>query len=423
MKWFITRHAATRLFSTLLMLSMLGFSPGALAAKPKPQQELQELRGRIEKLQKQLSEKEESRVEAVDALKESEKAISEVNRRVHDLSSDQQLAQSEVDAMNNQIRVHERRIAGEKLRIERILQNRHRAGGQDTLKMVLSGQDPTAVTRQLHYYSYISRARAELVLQVKEDLSSLAELKLASEKKADEISRLKEQEMQGKKLLESEQTKRKQVLTQLATQIAGQRKEIDRLKQNEQRLTQLIEEINRMLAKKHAEEMKRRAEAEAEAKANKKSGKKTEQPRRNEDVPDDSLSGKSFTSLKGKLRLPIKGELTNRFGSPREAGGLVWKGLFIRAEAGQTVRAIADGRVVFADWLRGFGNLLILDHGGGYMSLYGYNESLLKTVGEMIKSGDAIAEVGNTGGNLHSGLYFELRYQSKPLNPMSWLTK
>jgi len=121
--------------------------------------------------------------------------------------------------------------------------------------------------------------------------------------------------------------------------------------------------------------------------------------------------------------LPIKGELTNRFGSPREAGGLVWKGLFIRAEAGQTVRAIADGRVVFADWLRGFGNLLILDHGGGYMSLYGYNESLLKTVGEMIKSGDAIAEVGNTGGNLHSGLYFELRYQSKPLNPMSWLTK
>jgi septal ring factor EnvC (AmiA/AmiB activator) len=395
-------------------MGVVGLSPHVLAAKAKPQEELLELRGRIENLQKQLSEKEESRAEAADALKESEKAISEVNRRLHELSTGQEIAQFEVHIMEGQIRVLEKRVASEKLRIEKILQNRYMEGGQDALKLILNGQDPAEVARQLHYYSYISRAQAELVQRVKVDLAGLGELMQASEKKAGEIGRLKNQEMQGKNQLETERAKRKQVLAQLSNQIAGQRKEIDRLKRNEQRLTQLVEEINRMLSKRRTE---------AEAKTNKKSSRKPARDDETNEVPDDSFAGKAFASLKGKLKLPVRGELTNRFGSPREAGGLSWKGLFIRAESGQMVRAIADGHVVFADWLRGFGNLLIVDHGGGYMSLYGSNETLLKEVGDSIRSGDTIAMVGNTGGNLNSGLYFELRYQSKPLDPMSWVAK
>ena len=140
-----------------------------------------------------------------------------------------------------------------------------------------------------------------------------------------------------------------------------------------------------------------------------------------EETPDDSLSGKAFAALKGQLHLPIKGELVNRFGGPRQEGGLTWKGLFIRATEGQLVKAIADGRVVYADWLRGFGNLLIIDHGGGFMTLYGNNESLLRQVGDGITSGEAIAKVGNSGGNPDSGLYFELRQQGKPLDPLSWM--
>ena len=395
----------------------------AKASSAKPQEELQELRGRIQTLQKQLSEKEETRAEAADALKEAEQAISEANRRLRMLSADQRAAQAEVAVQDAQSRVLEKRIAGEKQRIEKILQNRYMSGGQDTLKLILNGQDPAALARQLHYYSYISRARAELVTQVNADVLQLAELKQELQKKADEISSLKDEEAAGKKDLQAEQAKRKQLLARLSTQIAGQRKEIGRLQQNEQRLTRLVEEINRVLAKKHAEEARRRADAEAAARVERKSGKKSAPVERNDDVPDDSLAGKAFRSLKGRLKLPVRGELANRFGSPREAGGLSWKGLFIRADSGRPVRAIADGRVVFADWLRGFGNLLILDHGGGYMSLYGFNETLLKAVGDLIRSGDSVAEVGNTGGNQDSGLYFELRFQSTPLDPMSWVAK
>ena len=138
---------------------------------------------------------------------------------------------------------------------------------------------------------------------------------------------------------------------------------------------------------------------------------------------DDSFIGQAFQSLKGKLKLPTRGELQGRFGSPREDGGVTWRGLFIRADGGQAVKAVADGRVVFADWLRGFGNLLIVDHGGGYMSLYGNNESLLKQVGEKTLSGETVASVGSTGGALESGVYFELRHEGKPFDPMKWVAR
>jgi septal ring factor EnvC (AmiA/AmiB activator) len=121
--------------------------------------------------------------------------------------------------------------------------------------------------------------------------------------------------------------------------------------------------------------------------------------------------------------LPVRGELASRFGSPRQDGGVVWKGLFIAARPGDEVRAIAGGRVVFADWLRGFGNLLIIDHGANYMSLYGYNEALFKQVGEIIRGGERIATVGNTGGHPDSGLYFEIRHEGRPFDPLTWVQR
>lgn len=427
--------------NSVSIVSMLLCCMSVSAAPAKPQEELQELRNRIEVLQKKLSEQEESRVEAADSLKESEKAISEVNRRLHNLNTQQQSVQAQIAEIEGRVNQLQKKIAEEKQNIEKVIQTRYEASGKDTLKMILSGQNPAEVSRQLQYYSYISKARSQMISQVKNDLDALDELKATSKKKAEEVKGLQSEELEGKKQLENEQNKRKQTLTQLSTQISSQRREINRLKQNEQQLTHIVEEINRMLekkraeaAKKRAENAKRRAELAKKKQERKKSVDKKTQPAEKtsepeveessiEEIADDSLSGKAFASLKGKLKLPIKGELVNRFGSPRESGGLSWKGIFIRTESGQAVRSVADGRVVFADWLRGFGNLLIVDHGGGYMSLYGYNESLLKAVGDAIKSGESIAQAGNTGGNATSGLYFELRYQSKPLDPMSWIAK
>jgi septal ring factor EnvC (AmiA/AmiB activator) len=165
-------------------------------------------------------------------------------------------------------------------------------------------------------------------------------------------------------------------------------------------LTKLVEEIARALAAKPAEKSRGRTV---------------------DRVADASVSAKPFASLRGKLRLPVRGELMNRYGGPREESGSTWKGLFIRAVTGEMVHAIADGRVVYADWLRGFGNLLILDHGGGFMSLYANNEGLLRKVGETVRGGDPVSQVGASGSDPDSGLYFELRREGNPFDPMKWV--
>ena len=410
---------------------LLAFLAGSAHAVP--QEDLKELRARIEGLQKQLAESEESRRDAADALKGSEVAISEANRRLFQISDEQRAAQVQVADIEGEIRRLEDKTRAEKTRIETLLRRRYVDGGQDTLKLILNGQDPSAVARQLHYYTYISRARAAQVETLRGDLNQLAEFRLEAKKEADKLAVLRDEEASEKAQLEAQQAERKKVLTQISAQIGAQRKEIGRLQKDEKRLTRLIDQLTRMLARQRAEEALRRAqEARKREEARRREEAKGEarparaapvEPIAIEETPDESLAGKAFASLKGQLHLPVKGELVNRFGSQRQEGGLTWKGLFIRATEGQLVKAIADGRVVYADWLRGFGNLLIIDHGGGFMTLYGYNESLLRQVGDPIKSGEAVARVGNTGGNPDSGLYFELRQQGKPLDPLGWVAR
>jgi len=184
----------------------------------------------------------------------------------------------------------------------------------------------------------------------------------------------------------------------LAGEIAKGRREIGRLKRDEERLAKLVDRIARELA----------------APAKPGQGKRVDR------VADASNASQPFERLKGRLQLPVKGELMNQYGASREEGAS-WKGLFIRSVSGETIHAVADGRVVYADWLRGFGNLLILDHGKGYMSLYANNEALLSQVGDRVRGGDPIARVGASGGQGESGLYFELRRDGKPFDPLKWV--
>ncbi|MEO8039769.1 MAG: peptidoglycan DD-metalloendopeptidase family protein, partial [Betaproteobacteria bacterium] len=191
------------------------------------------------------------------------------------------------------------------------------------------------------------------------------------------------------------------VLASVSEQIGRQRKEFATLKRDEERLTRLLERL--------AGEIKRAQPARPKGPA-----------LANRSVPQSGDPDFEFARMKGRLKLPVVGELGSRFGGPRSDRGFSSKGVFIRAKAGQEVKAVAAGRVVFADWLRGFGNLMIVDHGDGYMSLYGNNEALYRRVGDEVRGGDAVAAVGASGGNEETGLYFELRYQGKPFDPLSW---
>jgi len=389
----VSAHTAGVLF-LLLLLASPAAHPASAAAKEK---ELRELRGRIEALQKQLAASEESKSEAADALRESERAISEANRELRDLGSQAREHNKRLAELNAEARSREQALAAQQAALADLIY-RHYLGGQaEPLKLLLNREDPNQISRRLHYFGYISRARAELIAELRAGLARLREVAQEAEQKAVELSAVTAEQRAQRARLEREKRARNQVLTKISRDVERQRREIGTLKQNETRLARLVASLAKLMAR----------------------GKPA--PRsRGERAPEAALDN-PFGRLKGRLSPPVRGELANRFGSPRSDGGVLWKGLFIAARAGEEVRAVADGRVVFADWLRGFGNLLIIDHGDAFMSLYGNNEALFKRVGDIIHGGEAVAAVGNSGGNSDSGLYFELRHQGRPLDPLDWV--
>ena len=402
----------------LFLLSFLFFiaqPAGAAPSSAAAQEELQQLRARIEALQNKITGAEASRSEAADALRESERAISEANRDLAELDQASKIVSQRAEAL----RVETRKTAGslESLRknLARLLHEQHvRHGGRqpETLNLLLSGENPNDIARDLHYLGYVSRAQGVAIRNLRDGLSKLAALGEEASAKAAELAAIGAQQINQRKRLEGEKRKRTEVVTRLSRDIQVQQREVGAMRRNETRLTSLIEQLARVIT--------RPAPAPRDkAAAPRPRGERDNE--RNERVPEPTTVMQAFSQLRGRLALPVRGELAGRFGSPRNDGGLTWKGLFMAAAAGEPVRAVAGGRVVYADWLRGFGNLLIVDHGEGYMSLYGYNEALLKRVGDEIHGGDTVATVGNSGGSTDSGLYFELRHQGKPFDPMPWV--
>ena len=390
------QFVAIRLVAALLLAAL---SP-ALQAGPKD--ELKEIRDRIEALQKQLSESESSKAEAADALKDSERAVSQTSRKLYQISGQRREVNGALSRLQTRARIVENSIAEEQIVLGRLLYQQYVGGQSDAIKLVLTGEDPNDIARQLHYLSYVSRARAELLASLRENLADLDKFTGETRRKSAELHSLQSEETLQMRRLEKEKAQRQQIYAKVSDDIEKSRKQLSTLKRDEERLTQLMERLAKEAARKNT----------------RKPGKRIT----NQALPNADTGSGPFRQLKGKLRLPVIGELTNRFGGQRLDSGLSWKGLFISAKPGREVKAVAGGRVVYADWLRGFGNLLILDHGDGYMSLYGNNESLLKQVGEEARAGDTIAAAGNSGGNPDSGLYFELRFQGKPFDPIPWVT-
>ncbi|MBL8519107.1 MAG: peptidoglycan DD-metalloendopeptidase family protein [Betaproteobacteria bacterium] len=401
------RAAAARWAAAACALVVAAWAPAHVHAQakkePERREELQRLKSRIDKLQRELEKSEETRTEAADALRETEKSISEVNRNLAELAArrreiDRELADIARLAAANRAdtRAQQDLLAG-------LLRHQYVHGNVDNLRLLLEGKDLATVERQMHYLGDVSKWRAQALEKLKRNAQQLAELEAGQRSRQQELDENAAAQRKSRAALQADKKARQQLLTRVKADIARNKKEIGRLKRDEDRLTRLIEQLSRAIAT-HRGERKRDSPAE-----------------RVDEVADGALAGRAFESLKGRLKLPARGELRGRFGSPREEGGVTWKGLFIKTDTGQAVRAVADGQVVFADWVRGFGNLLVIDHGGAYMSVYGNNESLLKQVGDKATSGENVATAGSTGGALETGVYFELRHEGKPFDPMRWV--
>ncbi|MGB8517775.1 MAG: peptidoglycan DD-metalloendopeptidase family protein [Gallionella sp.] len=379
-----------------VLLACLLMAAGA--ANASQQEELDHLRSRISAMQRDMDKTNASKIEAADALRESERAISDGNRKLAELATRQHEADKQLAELQNQQQNLSHSMSNEQALLGQLLYQQYLGGQQEYAKLLLSNQDPNQVARDLQYYRYIAKNRANWLHSLRNNLLKVTSLGNATREQREVLASVQEEQKSQQQVLQQKQREHQQTLVKISQQLRDQRREIHRLQQDENRLAQLVEKITKMLAQP-----------------------KSKSIFHNDKLPDNHFDGKPFTQLKGKLAFPLKGEVMNRFGESRPDSTVLWKGIFVKAATGQTVKAIAAGRVVFADWLRGFGNLLIVDHGNGYMSLYGNNETLYKQVGDELHGGDTIATVGNSGGNQDSGLYFELRLESKPLDPLKWL--
>ncbi len=257
-------------------------------------------------------------------------------------------------------------------------------GQQEKLKLIMNQQDPTKVTRMMVYFDYLNAARVSRLRSFQNQLTELQAVENELNFEANRLSNLLKQKQHEQLILTETDRQRTQLLAKLDRQAKDQENELVQLQNDEQRLQELIASIRNAM----------------------------------DDFPFIEGPTKPFKELRGQLKWPVKGTLETKFGSRRISGQ--WDGVVIKAKEGSRVRVVSRGRVAYADWLRGYGLLMIIDHGDGFMTLYAFNQSLYKEVGDWVESGEMIATVGNSGGRSKSGLYFGIRQKGKPVNPTKW---
>ena len=401
-------HGLSRLAFQVLLFTAFLFVSSAFAARVDSKKgELQDVKGRIEALRREMAAGEESKSYAADQLRETESAISNANRRLHELGAERSELKAQLADLDGQSQRLDRQTASQQNQLAHLLNRQFVGGDSDALKLLLSGQDPNQSARDKYFLTQLSRAKADLIQQLRAVAAEKKQLADAVRERQAQLAEIERRQQESRAQLLDRKKQRLTTLAAIADRLKAQRREISTLKRDEQRLTKLIEGLARIAATKKAAP---RVGAGGTATARSPKLKSH----------DPGNVGGAFAALRGQLRLPVKGSIAGRFGSPRAEGGASWKGVFIRAAEGAEVKAVAAGAVVFSDWLRGFGNLLIIDHGDDFLSVYGNNESLLAAVGAAVKSGESIATVGNSGGNPDSGLYFELRHRGLPFDPLKW---
>ncbi|MGI9024814.1 MAG: murein hydrolase activator EnvC family protein [Burkholderiaceae bacterium] len=395
---------------------------------------------RIVALKKEIAAGEKSRADSAASLARAERALAAANKKLEQLALRQRDVQQRIADLDSQRSSKEGEVGRRQGDLARtataILANADR----DPLQLYLTGRDPNAVMLDDAYLGYLARAEVAEVDTLRGHVTKLQEQRQHADAENRVLAQEADAQKSARESLVADQGAQRKTLATLSQTLALQRKSASALEADQKRLSRVVEQLQREIDRRATEERARRelarrradedAKAQAAAAARKKNGSRRPSPRateegppptRIESVPDASVVSGDFAQQRGRLRLPVRGPLAARYGTARGEGGGSWKGLFIKTEAGAEVRAVAAGRVVFADYLRGFGNLLIVDHGDQYLSIYGNNETLLKHAGDAVKAGDVVSLSGNSSGDDQTGLYFELRFRGKPFDPMGWV--
>ena len=370
---------------TLLGCALLYcFSYDSALAQQQQEQELAKLQQQIQLTERELKQQQQQLEKAEQQLQRSDRELAAASAAVRDTEQQrQQLAGQEIKLNADKISLEQKLAEQEKL-LSAQLKSAYSLGQHDYSRMLLNQQDASKLERVLSYYQYFNRARVTQLQQLNKTLSQLqqvlAELVDKQKQLADTLRTLTQQQQQLQTAKDSQQ----RALAELQATLTQQGRQLDYLRQNEASLQATLEELRKR-----------------------------------------ALSNRELTGLgkqKGKLNWPLQGALLQRFGQ-RWQGGMSSRGILIQSSEGETVQAIADGQVIYADWLKGYGWVIVLDHGEGYMSLYGHNQNLLKQPGARINAGEAIALAGMSGGQASAGLYFEIRNKGEAVNPLQWLNK
>ncbi|SEA13500.1 murein hydrolase activator EnvC family protein [Microbulbifer marinus] len=372
-------------YFAIILFALLSLPAWSQAAADEDQQaRLAEIKQRIESLQAELNQVRSQRDQLLKDLEKNEKDISELHKRIDQIKRDMRSRTDKLQELKQEQQQLEESRRSMQRRVEQEVAAAYRLGRQEQIKLLLNQQDPQDIARQLRYHEYFLQERSRVIDDYLDTLTSLQTVSTSIERERDTLDGERRQLQDRETQLRGAQRDRSRTLDKLAARLADKSGELQQLKNDRSRLQKLVDEVGRAIASLVS--------------------------------PQDQ---QPFAKQRGRMQWPVKGRRANAYGQ-RRANGITWKGITIRANEGEPVRAIHRGRVVFSDYLRGQGMLMILDHGDGYMSLYAHNQSLTRSLGEWVESGDTVARVGNSGGLTHSGVYFEIRHRGKPQDPTRW---
>jgi len=367
----------------LVLTAALAVAVPSLAASKDPEADLRHVQRQIEQLQKSLREDVAKRDRLSAALREAEERVGEARGRLDDVRQRVRATDRRIRELGAEREREEARLAAERDALAAELKAAYVTGREEHLKLLLSQKDPAELGRMLVYYSYFGRSRAGRIAAIESTVERIEALAADEAAERERLAALETERARELAALENARADREKALADLNATIRSREDSIKRLKQEAATLEKLIEDLRRALQQAPAPE------------------------------------GKPFARLRGQLPWPVPGRIVARFGQPR-GGGLKWNGVLVATERGAGVRAPYAGRVVYADWLPGLGLLLIIDHGGGYMTLYGHNEQLYRQVGDPVAAGEVVATVGDSGGQSRPELYLEVRKGTAAEDPRRW---